>query len=371
MDMKEFERFNNIMDASIDKVVTDHLNKLSDIEYCVTTIQNIIANGGNTKTLLTYATECVRTIKDEIEYFNSIDNIITSNLKELEELKGRNRQLKEINQNALDTYKKIIKEKDSKIEELNEKIGRLTSENDSLNEIKIRYDNLTKLNKNECERLNSEIKEKDRVIYELNNRIISLETSIKKVLIGTYDKDGNKIPGVMDKLNTDIRNMSTFIKKVLIGTYDKDGNKIPGVMDELNNVNSKLDNNIDNISGIKDYTNDISRLENKVDSLTDSVNKLEDTEKDEKIAELNGAIQMIKDNVNTITYHYKTKEKGRNNMHGKEHPRYNKLIDDNELIEDYKSGMILRELSAKYGMSIPGIRSRLIFLGVYKDVYKK
>ena len=132
-----------------------------------------------------------------------------------------------------------------------------------------------------------------------------------------------------------------------------------------------MDNIRDILGMLNKLSEDVNRIENKVDSLTDSVNKLEDTEKDEKIAELNAAVQMVKDNVNTITYHYKTKEKGRANMHGKEHPRYNKLIDDNELIEDYKSGMILRELSAKYDMSIPGIRSRLIFLGVYKNVYKK
>ena len=371
MDMKEFERFNNIMDASIDKVVTDHLNKLSDIEYCVTTIQNIIANGGNTKTLLTYATECVRTIKDEIEYFNSIDNIIASNLKELEELKGRNRQLKEINQNALDTFKKITKEKDNKIEELNEKIGRLTSENDSMSEIKLNLENEIKLKSDKNESLDSIIKEKDEEIYELNKRIISLETSIKKVLIGTYDKDGNKIPGVMDKLNTDIRNMLTFIKKELIGTYDKDGNKIPGVMDKLNNVNSELNNNIDKISKIKDYESNFKELKEKVDCLNDSINKLDDTEKDEKIAELNDIIQMVKDNakVMAVSQSCHIRKINKKEMHGKDNPRYNLSVDDNELIKDYEDGMILRELSEKYDMTIPGIRARLINLGVYKKKY--
>lgn len=139
-------------------------------------------------------------------------------------------------------------------------------------------------------------------------------------------------------------------------------------MDNIRDILGMLNKLSEDVNKLSE---DVNRLENKVDSLTESVSKLEDTEKDEKIAELNAAVQMVKDNVNTITYHYKTKEKGRVNMHGKEHPRYNKLIDDNELIEDYKSGMILRELSAKYDMSIPGIRSRLIFLGVYKNVYKK
>ena len=46
-------------------------------------------------------------------------------------------------------------------------------------------------------------------------------------------------------------------------------------------------------------------------------------------------------------------------------------IDNNSLIADYKSGMILKDLSEKYHISIPGIRNRLMDLGVYKQVYKK
>ena len=83
------------------------------------------------------------------------------------------------------------------------------------------------------------------------------------------------------------------------------------------------------------------------------------------------AIKLVNDNSKALSMSKKMKEEPRVNMHGAEHPRYDLSIDNTKLIEDYNSGMILKELSNKYKMSIPGIRNRLMDLGVYKQVYKK
>lgn len=132
-----------------------------------------------------------------------------------------------------------------------------------------------------------------------------------------------------------------------------------------------MDNIRDILGMLNKLSEDVNRLENKVDSLNDSINKLDDTEKDEKIAELNDIIQMVKDNakVMAVSQSCHIRKINKKEMHGKDNPRYNLSVDDNELIKDYEDGMILRELSEKYDMTIPGIRARLINLGVYKKKY--
>ena len=83
------------------------------------------------------------------------------------------------------------------------------------------------------------------------------------------------------------------------------------------------------------------------------------------------AIKLVNDNSKALSMSKKMKEEPRVNMHGAGHPRYDLSIDNEKLIEDYESGMKLKDLSNKYKLSIPGIRNRLMDLGVYKQVYKK
>ena len=89
------------------------------------------------------------------------------------------------------------------------------------------------------------------------------------------------------------------------------------------------------------------------------------------IESLEKAVNLIDDNAKALSLSRKLKTEPKVNMHGEEHPRYNKYIDNDNLIADYKSGMILKDLSKKYKISIPGVRNRLMDLGVYKQVYKK
>lgn len=353
MNMKEFERFNNIMDASIDKVVTDHLNKLSDIEYCVTTIQNIIANGGNTETLLTYATECVRTIKDEIEYFNSIDNIITSNLKELEELKGRNRQLKEINQKTLDTFKEIVKEKDNKIEELNEKIGKLTSENNSMSEIKLNYEDI----KSGIEDISDKVEVNNKKICDIYTKISCIETLVTE---SSSNEECVKVE--------DIRGLNNSISDL-----DKKVDSISDRFTEVCNSSKKcgkaeaIEKLNETLNKIVCYINDNIEDEKEIDDISNKLCRLYD-----KIIVLEEVKEMIDENAKALTFSRKlTNKELVDDMKGDKHPRYKNNVNNDELIKDYESGMILRELSEKYGMTIQGIKNRLISLGVYKKVYKK
>ena len=86
---------------------------------------------------------------------------------------------------------------------------------------------------------------------------------------------------------------------------------------------------------------------------------------------LEKAIDLINENAQALSLSKKLKSEPRVNMHGEQHPRYITSIDNQELIKDYQSGMILKDLGAKYKMSPQGVRNRLIDLGVYKSVYKK
>lgn len=134
-----------------------------------------------------------------------------------------------------------------------------------------------------------------------------------------------------------------------------------------------MDNIRDILGMLNKLSEDVNRLENKVDSLTDSVSKLDNTEKDKEIADrinkLDKTIDMIDENARALTYVYKTKKYPNKDLKGEKNPRYNTLINNDELIKDYKDGMILKELSTKYGLTIPGIRNRLIYLGVYENKY--
>lgn len=137
-----------------------------------------------------------------------------------------------------------------------------------------------------------------------------------------------------------------------------------------------MDNIRDILGMLNKLSEDVNRLENKVDSLNDSVSKLDNTEKDKEIADrinkLDKTIDMIDENAKALTFSRKlTNKELVGDMKGDKHPRYKNNVNNDELIKDYESGMILRELSEKYGMTIQGIKNRLISLGVYRKVYKK
>ena len=148
--------------------------------------------------------------------------------------------------------------------------------------------------------------------------------------------------------------------------------------DELIDTNAKLAKKVEEQSIL------ISQLQTKLSIANELINQKNNSSNMvqvdlvEMINTLDGAVQSINDivglvdeNVKSIALSHKLKTTPRVNMHGEEHPRYRNDIDNNSLIADYKSGMILKDLSEKYHISIPGIRNRLMDLGVYKQVYKK
>lgn len=89
----------------------------------------------------------------------------------------------------------------------------------------------------------------------------------------------------------------------------------------------------------------------------------------EAVEAMNSALKLINENAKTIST--ATHMKNRHIGSGDEHPAYRQDVDSKALIDDYNSGKFnLKELAEKYGMTSPGLRDRLIKLGVYKSVYK-
>ena len=89
----------------------------------------------------------------------------------------------------------------------------------------------------------------------------------------------------------------------------------------------------------------------------------------EAVEAMNSALKLINENAKTIST--ATHMKNRHIGSGDEHPAYRQDVDSKALIDDYNSGRFnLKELAEKYGMTSPGLRDRLIKLGVYKSVYK-
>ena len=89
----------------------------------------------------------------------------------------------------------------------------------------------------------------------------------------------------------------------------------------------------------------------------------------EAVETMNSALKLINENAKTIST--ATHMKNRHIGSGNEHPAYRQDVDSKALIDDYNSGKFnLKELAEKYGMTSPGLRDRLIKLGVYKSVYK-
>lgn len=89
----------------------------------------------------------------------------------------------------------------------------------------------------------------------------------------------------------------------------------------------------------------------------------------EAVEAMNSALKLINENAKTIST--ATHMKNRHIGSGDKHPAYRQDVDSKALIDDYNSGKFnLKELAEKYGMTSPGLRDRLIKLGVYKSVYK-
>lgn len=89
----------------------------------------------------------------------------------------------------------------------------------------------------------------------------------------------------------------------------------------------------------------------------------------EAVEAMNSALKLINENAKTIST--ATHMKNRHIGSGNAHPAYRQDVDSKALIEDYNSGKFsLKELAEKYDMTSPGLRDRLIKLGVYKSVYK-
>lgn len=136
---------------------------------------------------------------------------------------------------------------------------------------------------------------------------------------------------------------------------------------ELNQLNTNYNKQsvlLGNMQATVDYLNKLVEARNSNSNMVqvDLVEMIESLEK---------AVNLIDENAKALSLSKKLKAEPRVNMHGEEHPRYRNDIDNDSLVADYKSGMILKDLSSKYKISIPGVRNRLIDLGVYEPVYKK
>ena len=134
---------------------------------------------------------------------------------------------------------------------------------------------------------------------------------------------------------------------------------------ELNDAREIIDSNNAEIIDLKTQLG----YKDKLLELKNESNNTVHVDLVELIDKLDAAVNLVNDNVKAISLSKKLKTEPRVNMHGAEHPRYRNDIDNESLIADYKAGTILKDLSDKYGISVPGIRNRLIDLGVYQNKY--
>lgn len=131
-------------------------------------------------------------------------------------------------------------------------------------------------------------------------------------------------------------------------------------------------------SNLKKQLNDKDKQINQLQSLVDNLNSIIKSyhENDDTRIELAETRDVLQIALNTINENAKvittaTHMKNRHIGSGNEHPAYRQDVDSKALIDDYNSGKFnLKELAEKYDMTSPGLRDRLIKLGVYKSVYK-
>ena len=148
-------------------------------------------------------------------------------------------------------------------------------------------------------------------------------------------------------------------------TNNTSNTSIDKVIEMLNNINLSLiniNNKIDSLS------RDVEYIGTKVDTDSKIINQ-----QYKQITEMKQQLTLtIMKSENTILDAvYKNKSEQINIATGRIPIAKRDDIDDEQLKEAYNKGMTLKELSNKYNMSVPGIRNRLITLGVYQMKYKK
>ena len=166
-------------------------------------------------------------------------------------------------------------------------------------------------------------------------------------------------------------NMFKEIQDSKIDELNRANDSLVGENKKLASENSKLKEDLVMLNEkINNAHYKIGALQATLESMNNNSN-LVSVDLVEMIESLEKAVNLIDENAKALTLSKKLKTEPNVNKHGEDHPRYNKYIDNDSLIADYKSGMILKDLSKKYKISIPGVRNRLMDLGVYKQVYKK
>lgn len=147
-------------------------------------------------------------------------------------------------------------------------------------------------------------------------------------------------------------------------TNNTSNTSIDKIIEMLNNINLSLINiniKLDNLSKEVEYIEEKTDTDSKIIS-----------QQSKQITEMKQQLTLtIMKSENTILDAvYKNKSEQTNIVIGRV-PIARRDVDDEQLKEDYNKGMTLKELSNKYNMSVPGIRNRLITLGVYQMKYKK
>lgn len=140
---------------------------------------------------------------------------------------------------------------------------------------------------------------------------------------------------------------------------------IDKIIEMLNNINLSLTNiniKLDNLNKEVEYIEEKTDTDSKIIS-----------QQSKQITELKQQLTLtIMKSENTILDAvYRNKSEQINIATNRTPIAKRDDIDDEQLKADYNEGMTLKELSNKYSMSVPGIRNRLITLGVYQMKYKK
>lgn len=148
-------------------------------------------------------------------------------------------------------------------------------------------------------------------------------------------------------------------------TNNTSNTNIDKIIEMLNNINLSLTNiniKLDNLSKEVEYIEEKTDTDSKIIS-----------QQSKQITEMKQQLTLtIMKSENTILDAiYKNKSEQINISTGRIPIAKRGDVDDEQLKTDYNEGATLKELSDKYNMSVPGIRNRLLTLGVYQMKYKK
>ena len=156
-------------------------------------------------------------------------------------------------------------------------------------------------------------------------------------------------------------------------------NRLSKENQEIKEENTKL---YINISAIKERAAMHEEVIRFKDNTMHNMQETLENELVESTNKINEMLELVEENIKAISLSKKIKREPKVNIKGEGHPRYIGSINNDELIADYntysdtldKNGNLvrkytLRDLSAKYKISIAGIRNRLIDLGVYEKQY--